>query len=394
MNIYTQKRRWKLLLFFTAVIIIMVSLWYTNSIVQKIASEERQKVKLWANAIQKKASLVNYTGSLFEKLKADERKKVELWAKANKKIMDASYNEDITFYAEIVSNNTTIPVIFTDDKGKITATNNVDFDKDKFKYLTGKLKKEFTIYPPIVYNYYGEAKVYLYYKDSKIFSELKSELNDLIKSFISDVINSSSLPVIITDSNKTEVIASGNIDSSKVKDKSYLVKTISEMNFQNEPIQIELANYGKSYIFYKNSFLLTQLRYYPYIQFSIISIFLLIAYILFSTSRNSEQNKVWMGMAKETAHQLGTPLSSLLAWVEILKSKEVDAKTISEMSKDVERLEKITERFSKIGSPPKLQEENIVKVVYESINYLKSRTSKRVSYILGVGSRELGNFNL
>lgn len=156
------------------------------------------------------------------------------------------------------------------------------------------------------------------------------------------------------------------------------------MNFQNEPIQVELTNYGKSYIFYKNSFLLTQLRYYPYIQFTIIGIFLLIAYILFSTARNSEQNKVWMGMAKETAHQLGTPLSSLLAWVEILKSKDIDTKTISEMSKDVERLENITERFSKIGSPPKLQEENIVKVVYESINYLKSRTSKRVCYSINV----------
>ena len=115
--------------------------------------------------------------------------------------------------------------------------------------------------------------------------------------------------------------------------------------------RFNLTNYGKSYIYYKNSFLLTQLRYYPYIQFSIISIFLLIAYTLFSTSRNSEQNKVWMGMAKETPSTRNTAFI-IISLVEILKSKEIDSKTISEMSKDVERLEKITERFSKIGSPP------------------------------------------
>ena len=95
------------------------------------------------------------------------------------------------------------------------------------------------MYPPIVYNYYGRAKVYLYYKDSKLFSELKSEMNDLIKSFISDVINLFSLPVVITDSNKTQVIAFGNIDSSKVKDKLYIKKILREMNSQNEPIQIQ-----------------------------------------------------------------------------------------------------------------------------------------------------------
>lgn len=381
MNIYTQKRRWKLLLFIVGVIIIALSLWYTDSIVHKIATEERIKVKMWADAIQKKASMVNYTETLFEKLKTDERKKVELWATANKRIMDAAYNEDITFYAEIISNNTTIPVILTDEKGKITAANNIDFNKDTVKYLTGKLKAEFNVYPPIVYNYYERAKVYLYYKDSKLFSELKTVLNDLIKSFISEVVlNSVSVPVIITDSNRTKVIAYGNIDSSMINDRTYIKKTLAEMKNQNEPIQIQLANIGKSYIFYKNSYLLLQLRYYPYIQFFIIGVFLLIAYILFSTSRKSEQNKVWMGMAKETAHQLGTPLSSMLAWVEIMKQRNFDEECITQMSKDVERLEQIAERFSKIGSPSKVQEENIVKVIYESITYLKSRTSKKIIY--------------
>lgn len=389
MNIYVKKRRWKLLLFLAGVVIISLSLYYTNSIVEKIAKEERVKVKLWADAIQKKASMVNYTENLFEKLKTDERKKIELWAKANKKIMVAAYNEDITFYAEIISNNTTIPVILTDENGKITAANNVDFSRDTVKVLTGKLKEEFSVYPPIIYNYYGKARVYLYYKDSRIFSELKTVLNDLIKSFISEVaLNSASVPVIITDSNRTSVIAFGNIDSTKVDEPMYIKKTLSEMRNQNEPIQIQLANYGTSYIYYKNSYLLMQLRYYPYIQFLIIGIFLLVAYIMFSTSRNSEQNKVWMGLAKETAHQLGTPLSSMLAWVEIMKQKNIENECVTEMEKDVQRLEQITERFSKIGSPPKLEETNIVSVIYDSIAYLKSRTSKKINYNINLPANQ------
>ena len=117
-----------------------------------------------------------------------------------------------------------------------------------------------------------------------------------------------------------------------------------------------------------------------WIQFGIIGLFLFIAYLLFSTARKSEQNQVWVGMSKETAHQLGTPLSSMMAWIELMKLKQLDNKIVNEIEKDVERLETITERFSKIGSTPKLAPENIVTLVYRVTEYLKNRTSKKIEY--------------
>ena len=201
---------------------------------------------------------------------------------------------------------------------------NVDFNPDSIKTLSGSLKQEFSLYPPIIVNY-GAKKSYLYYKDSKLFTGLRDVLDDLIKSFISEVVvNTASVPVIITDSSKSKMIAFGNIDSIKINDRNYANEMLSVMQTQNNPIVVELYGIGKSYVFYKDSFLLTQLKYYPFVQFIIIGLFLFVAYLLFSTSRNAEQNQVWVGMAKETAHQLGTPLSSLMAWVEILKMKNMD----------------------------------------------------------------------
>ncbi len=246
------------------------------------------------------------------------------------------------------------------------------------------MKQEFSLYPPIIVNY-GAKKSYLYYKDSKLFTGLRDVLDDLIKSFISEVVvNTASVPVIITDSSKSKMIAFGNIDSIKINDRNYANEMLSVMQTQNNPIVVELYGIGKSYVFYKDSFLLTQLKYYPFVQFIIIGLFLFVAYLLFSTSRNAEQNQVWVGMAKETAHQLGTPLSSLMAWVEILKMKNMDSAIISEIEKDVHRFEIITQRFSNIGSLPKLEKQNIVKSVYDAIDYVIARSSKKVKFSVNI----------
>jgi RNase H-fold protein (predicted Holliday junction resolvase) len=384
LDIYIQKRKWKWLLLAFAFLIIGASLWYTNILVEKIAKDERKKVETWAGAVQKKASLVRYTEEFFEKIKVEERKRVELWAEATKRLIEADNTEDLTFYSEIISGNTNIPVVLTDDEGNITAAKNVDFNSDSIKILTGKLKKEYTEYDPIVVTY-GSKKSYLYYKESKLFTGLRNVLNDLIKSFISEVvINSASVPVIITDSSKSTIIAFGNVDSLKISDKDYANEMISAMQTQNKPIEIKLSGLGASYVFYKDSFLLTQLKYYPYVQFFIIGLFLLAAYFLFSTARKEEQNQVWVGMAKETAHQLGTPLSSLVAWVEILKMKNLDEDTITEIQKDVRRFEIITQRFSNIGSLPKLEKENIIKVIYDAVDYVKARSSKKVIFSINL----------
>jgi hypothetical protein len=380
LNIYNRKQRWKWLLLAFAFVIVVASLWYTNVLVKKIARDERRNIQTWANAVQKRASLVSYTEEFFEKIKTEEQKRVELWADATRRLIEAGNNEDLTFYSEIISGNTNIPVILTDEDYKITAAKNIDFSTDSIKVLSGRLKDEFSVYKPIVVTY-GNKKGYLFYKESKLFTGLRNVLNDLINSFISEVvINSASVPVIISDSSRSKVIAYGNIDSVKVVDRSYINSMIAAMQKQNRPIAINLSGYGSCFVFYQDSYLLTQLKYYPFAQFFIVGLFLLVAYLLFSTSRKSEQNQVWVGMAKETAHQLGTPLSSLMAWVEILKMKNLDADTISEIEKDVRRFEIITQRFSNIGSLPKLETGNIITAVYDAVAYVQARTSKKVQF--------------
>lgn len=379
-NIYQQKKTWKRWLFFVALLIVSVSLWYTNMLVKNIARDERSKITTWANAIQRRASLVNYTSQFFDQIRTEERKRVELLAETTVKIPTTEDDEALGIYLKIVESNTTIPVILANEKGQIDQVKNVDFDPDTVPEMTPELLKEFSEYPPIVLDYYHGNHVYLYYKESHLFSELKVVIDDLVESFFSEVVNNSaSVPVIITDSTRTEVIAWGKLDSTRVNDPVYIKTTVEAMASVNEPIVINITG-SKHYIFYEDSFLLTQLRFFPYIQLAIISIFLLVSYLLFNIARRSEQNQVWVGLAKETAHQLGTPLSSMMAWVEYLKTKDVGSETIDELQKDVNRLNTITERFSKIGSSANLKPENIVEVVYNSIDYLKKRTSSKVNF--------------
>ncbi|MGE5383592.1 MAG: sensor histidine kinase [Omnitrophica WOR_2 bacterium] len=379
-DIYKQKKTWKRWLFFIAFAIVSVSLWYTNSLVQKIAVDERGKITTWANAIQQRARLVNYTDNFFKQISSEEQERAELLAEATVKTVQSDIDEDISYYLKIISNNTSIPVILSDDKGNIREAKNVDFDPDTVPVMTPKLLKEFSVYAPIILEYYNGNYIYFYYKDSKLFSELKVVLNDLVQSFFKEVAdNSASVPVIITDSTRRHVIQYGNLDSTLVKDTLFVHKTIEEMASNNDPIEIDITG-KKTFIYYQDSYVLTQLRFFPYIQVAIVSLFLLVAYLLFSIARRSEQNQVWIGLAKETAHQLGTPLSSMIAWVEYLKTQNINDETIEELQKDVNRLSTITERFSKIGSRSNTKPENIVEVVYNSVDYLKTRTSRMVNF--------------
>jgi nitrogen-specific signal transduction histidine kinase len=394
MNIYTRKVLWKRLLFLLAVIIVGISLWYTNILVKKIADEERNKVSLWAEAIKRRAALIKYTGVLFDRLGAEEYKRMELWAEATRRLSMAE--SDFDFYLKIVSSNTTIPVILTNDKGEITTWLNIDkiqhdnpskLSVEEREILAHELELMRAQREPIEIPYYMNRKNYLYFKDSKLFADLKMVMDDIIKSFISEVVlNSATVPVIFTDESKQNVLDYGNLDAEKIKDTTFVRTTIESMALQNSPIEIDLGNNQKNYIFYYNSFLLTQLKYYPYVQFAVIGLFLLIAYLLFSTSRKAEQNQVWVGMAKETAHQLGTPLSSLIAWMELLELKNIDPILIDEMKKDVGRLETITERFSKIGSVPSLDNVQLSAVVQNTVNYLQARVSNKVKFSFEAGN--------
>lgn len=201
-------------------------------------------------------------------------------------------------------------------------------------------------------------------------------------SFIFQVIkDNETVPVIVADENGN-VLSHRNLDSTRVNDPVYLKKEMIEMQRQNKPIELVISPEHIQYIYYKDSILITRLFYYPIIQLFLIITFIIIAYLLFSSFRKAEQNQVWIGMAKETAHQLGTPISSLMAWFELIKLNSKDEIMNSEISKDINRLEIIANRFSKIGSSPILIPTNINETIETAVEYIKTRTSKQIIFTL------------
>jgi hypothetical protein len=195
------------------------------------------------------------------------------------------------------------------------------------------------------------------------------------------------IPVIIAD-HDDNILYHRNLDSLKMENPDYARRQLGKMKSETEPIEIELGEGIVQYVYYRNSTLLEKLTYYPYIQLGVILLFILVAYLAFSASRRAEQNQVWVGLSKETAHQLGTPTSSLIGWVELLKEKHPDKKLVSELEKDAVRLEEITERFSKIGSKPVLKDANIMEILRESITYLESRTPDGVKFSFDTASED------
>ncbi|HEX8377947.1 MAG TPA: HAMP domain-containing sensor histidine kinase [Pedobacter sp.] len=217
-----------------------------------------------------------------------------------------------------------------------------------------------------------------------------SDINDEYITFIYSIRDSLEVPAIVTDA-KARILYYRGLDSSKTNfevetnkkyDPAYYKLQLEEMKSQHKPIELVLADGGKWFVYYKDSQLLTQLRVFPSIQLTVIALFLLIAYMVFSSSRRSEQNLVWVGMAKETAHQLGTPISALMAWIELIKAKfnaEEDP-LVLEMENDLKRLEMVADRFSKIGSKPVLESHNVYQVIEEYVNYFKVRASDKITF--------------
>jgi signal transduction histidine kinase len=258
-----------------------------------------------------------YTNFLVQKLKKEEKIKVELWAEATRQLGQSDLTEkNFGFLLQIIQNNTTVPVILTDTDHKILSYRNIDSLK-AIKYLNEQLQ--------IDKKYIVKSPfIQLFIKIKKYFKLNKKDRID--------------------------------------------------------PITINISRNYKNYIYYKESNLLQQLTYFPYVQLGIILLFIVVAYMAFSSSRKAEQNQVWVGLTKETAHQLGTPTSSLMAWYEIVKEKFNDNDLVIEFEKDIKRLEVITERFSKIGSIPTLKPVNLIDSINSAVRYLKHRTSENVDF--------------
>jgi signal transduction histidine kinase len=196
------------------------------------------------------------------------------------------------------------------------------------------------------------------------------------------------IPVILTDSER-EIMSHKNLDSLKAENPKYLYKQLDHARQENDSLVIDLGEGEYQLLFYRDSFLLRQLIFFPYVQLGVIILFILVSYIAFSVSRTAEQNEVWTGMSKETAHQLGTPISSLIGWMELLKDTDLDPTMIEDIQKDTSRLEKITDRFSKIGSRPAMKDTNLTAILKESLGYMKNRGPHNVKYLLDLPSKPI-----
>jgi two-component system, sporulation sensor kinase D len=261
-DFYSKKNTWKVFLLIIALLIGLATVWYTETFLTE--------------------------------LRTDQRRQIEVWAEAIKSTFTAPDDAELNFEYTILASNVTIPVILTDDDGNI-----------------------------ITYN---------------------------------------------------------NLDPKKIDKPEYLTQQLEAMKGQHEPLTYTFGEGQRHYIYYKDSTLLTQLRIYPRVLLAVIAIFMLISYFAFSSARKSEQNRVWTGMAKETAHQIGTPLSSLMGWIEILREQRADPQAIAEMEKDIQRLITITDRFSKIGSVPVIKPEPIYTITKEVVDYLRLRASSKITF--------------
>jgi len=195
--------------------------------------------------------------------------------------------------------------------------------------------------------------------------------------------NNKTVPVILTDDND-HVISTRNLPDKITRDSALVYNELRKMKDENDPIKIDIGNNSRNYIYYRESVILRKLTIYPYVQLAIILLFIIVAYIAFSTSRQAEQNQVWVGLTKETAHQLGTPVTSLSAWVELFSSRYPDIAEIKDLEADVNRLANVTERFSLIGSKPKLYDTDIKALLIKVVDYLKKRTSSSVVFSFDV----------
>ena len=192
------------------------------------------------------------------------------------------------------------------------------------------------------------------------------------------IIENPTIPIILSINDS--ITSTINIDEDIVKDKIKLKNYLEKLKLQNTPIVMEISKGKSQYLYYGDSSMLNKLKYYPIALLLIIFLFGTVVYNFYRSTKMATQNKLWAGMAKETAHQIGTPLSSLIGWLEIMKADNVDETTVTEIEKDIIRLQTITDRFSKIGSEPILEKLNIIEETEKSFEYLKSRFSNQVTF--------------
>ncbi len=226
-----------------------------------------------------------------------------------------------------------------------------------------------------------EQKKMLIWAEASRLLSIDASPGEKMSLFTEIISQNTTVPVIITNS-VDSIIAHRNVNLSKSKPEKDLYNMLQKMKRYHAPFPVELSENDFQYIYYADSTMLIKLQWFPIVQLIVVFVFMLVAYLGFSVARQLEQDQVWVGMARETAHQLGTPTTSLLGWIDVLALRNTDPKLVNEIRFDVKRLQTITSRFSKIGSRPQLEYENIVEVIKGMIDYLKKRSSELVVFDL------------
>lgn len=387
----TQANRLILIFVLISAILLAFTFWYTRVLISKMQDEELLKIKSWGASMQQQEKLIDYTRTFFAKLELEERKYAIVWSYAYERLLSTNTSpEEFDFIIRIISENKT-PFVVVDSKGKLIESRGSDLSSDSSAFKNHGYNEQtlynYTPYDPISVYAEGE-ECFFYYKPSATFQHLQGLLDELSRSFELEAASKLvSVPVLFTDSSMTKIIKQINVDKEQLYTENGLKKLLKKISRDNPPLEIDgLGNrHEKMYILYESSPLLKGLRFLPFtLSFALLALLIGIVF-LFNLARRNEQNQVWWGMSKETAHQLGTPLSSLLAWIEYYKMQRdqpLKTEDLTEMEKDVLQLQMIAQRFSKIGSIPELKSEDIIPVINRAIAYLKIRTSKRTKYYI------------
>lgn len=362
-----MKQRLKWIMLALTSVLALVALWQVHSIADTVRHEEEENVRLWANAISQRAHIMEVQQQFFAEATLDERRKMRLYTDILESFNDPNMGADMQFslaYVNYIVDSAKTPIIITTAKDSvITVPQELAGQK-----LEGELLEEYSQNPPFHYKIWGMPMT-LYYRESQYYTRLREMLDGFNRSFLTDITqNAVKVPVVVMDSTRTVVYAYGNIDSAHV----------SRLRFSNDPIEIVLPDARHAYVYYDRSPLVRGLRWLPILYLFIGFVLVLVSYSLFRTARRDEQNRIWVGLAKETAHQLGTPISSLAGWTEYLQGKEFTPQYAAEVQKDIHRLETITHRFSKIGSVPELKEESVRAAVENAVAYLRGRLPRKV----------------
>lgn len=300
-DIYDSRRIWKIVFIIISLALVTLFIHISNNLVSDLASQERERMEIWADATKGLATMNSLDNAPTDSL--------------GNPLPGYGMTQDVDFLLSIIQRNHNIPVLLVDNHGEIL------------------LHRNFRLPDPV------------------------------------DSLN----PLNISPVNK-----------------AFLQKKLAKLKGTKNQIVIQIDKHNRQYLYYEDSTLLKRLAYYPYIQLAVLFIFVIIVYFALISIKKAEQNKVWVGLSKETAHQLGTPISSLMAWMEMLDASDVDKDIVSDMNKDVHRLSVIADRFSKIGSKPEMELAFINQAISDGLEYMRSRISSRVKLTLHLPDDDCG----